>query len=130
MDRLLDELKPEQKAALLVVREWASEHLQTRPKLGYSGLAWRWTEQYANETQVNTPLDVVYLIPDPNQARVGVCCDRRYFDVHPPSLISKPLLSVLTDAVCIKDRAWCTWDVSNTDTARAINELLMKMISE
>lgn len=130
MDVLLGQLKPEYRETLESVRSWLSTNSEQRPKLDYAGIAWHWNERFTFEPTKGGALRCACLIPDPEQPRVAICCDRGFFQTHPPSMIPKALHAGLGDGICIGQLAWCTWGISSVDTAQAMVELLDQMISE
>ncbi len=130
MDALLSDLRAEPRAGLLKVRAWIEEQVKVRPKLHYSGVAWRWNEAFELDSTGRGCLNSVHLIPDPEVARVAVCCDRHFFDTHPLASIPKSLHAGLGDGVCIGNKAWCTWAVTGSDAADPIIELLDRLIGE
>lgn len=130
MPMLLDQLKPEHRAALESVRAWLSTHLDIRPKLDYSGIAWHWNERYELTPPVGGSLRCVCIIPDPELPRVAISCDRQFFDAHPLSSIPKTLHAGLGDGICVGPLAWCTWAISSADLAPAITDLLEQMLGD
>lgn len=130
MPLLLDQLKPEHRTTIELVRDWLGSNISARPKLEFTGIAWRWNERYDLPQPASGVLRCVCLIPDPQQPRVAICCDRTYFEQHPPSSIPKPLHAGLSDGVCVGSNAWCTWGVGTSDSAGAIIELLEQLTAE
>lgn len=130
MPQLLEQLTPEHRAAIEHVRDWLGANSHSRPKLEFTGIAWRWNERFDFDPLKGGAIRCVCIIPDPVQPRIAISCERDFFRQHPPSFIPKPLHAGLGDGVCVGSQAWCTWVVPGTELAKAIIELLTRLMAE
>ncbi len=130
MQGLIGKLNSDHRNALTTLRSWLGKSLGVRPALSYIDVAWHWCEQYTLDASEAGDLRAVYLIPDPQGARVAVCCSRRFFEAHSAASLPKWLHAGLGAGVCVGHLAWCEWNISSQDDVQGLISMLEQMLDE
>jgi hypothetical protein len=124
MEALLGELSKERRAGLVVLRDWLDEHLGGRPELVFYDASWCWCERFAVGDSKGGDLGEVYLIPDPERSRVGICFHRHIFEKGNLGKLSRSVQTSLGDGVCVGHLAWVECEVGSEGDAEQVCELL------
>ena len=124
MEALIGALPKDRQAGMETVRAWLAEHTKTRPELAYVDSSWCWCERYVLKEPGVGDLCEVCLIPDPERARVGISCQRHFFEKHDMRSLPRSVQAELGEGVCVGHLAWTECGVGSATEAQGVCDLL------
>jgi len=123
-DELLAEIGSEPRKAVEQVRQWISEQLSWKPDLKHYQSSWGWAEGYEGQSEQDTPLCGVFLIPEPERERVAVSFKRSGIGLIHDAALSKSIRAEVRDGTCVRDIIWVECSLQTPADAESVCDLL------